>query len=76
MATEAGPVPVIGDVSPKGTDADNAVEKEEDKISVGDMDEVNLEEGTAHSVVLRRYTPTVISTSIVQHKSRSERNIL
>jgi hypothetical protein len=76
MTTGSGYAPAISDVSPKGTNVDNAVEKEEDKISVGDMDEVNLEEGMARSVVLRRNTSIVISTSIVQHKSRSERNTL
>jgi hypothetical protein len=45
MTTEEEHPRVIGDVSPKRTSVDNTVGKEEDKISVGDMDEVNLEEG-------------------------------
>jgi hypothetical protein len=46
MTTEAEHAPTVEDVSPKGTNVVVTAEKEDDKISVGEMDEVNLEEGT------------------------------
>jgi hypothetical protein len=53
MTTEADHTPATTDVSPKGTDvvSDGAAEKEDDKISVGDLDEVSLEEGTPPSFI-------------------------
>lgn len=64
MATEEEQAPAESDFSPKGFHVDGAIEEQEDKISVGDMDEVNLEEGTARAVELRRHTANLVSFSI------------
>ncbi|TID24250.1 gtpase activating protein [Venturia nashicola] len=44
MATQEEQAPAERDVSPKSTHVNSAIEEQEKRISVGDMDEVNLEE--------------------------------
>lgn len=64
MATEEEQAPAETEASPKSTHVDGTIEEQEEKISVGDMDEVNLEEGTARAVELRRLTANLVSISI------------
>lgn len=64
MATEGEQAPAEGDVSPKSTRVDGAIEAQEEKLNVGDMDEVDLEEGTARAVELRRLGANLVSISI------------
>lgn len=64
MATKEEQAPTEGDVSPKSTLVDGPIEEQEEKISIADMDEVNLEEGTARAVNLRGLSANLVSMSI------------
>ncbi|RDI84575.1 hypothetical protein Vi05172_g5282 [Venturia inaequalis] len=61
MATKEEQAPTEGDVSPKSTLVDGPIEDQEEKISIADMDEVNLEEGTARAVNLRGLSANLVS---------------
>ncbi|QDS73820.1 hypothetical protein FKW77_006234 [Venturia effusa] len=67
MATEEEQAPAETAVSPKSTRVNGAVEEHEEKTSIGDMDELNLEEGTATAVELRRLNAKLVS---IMSKSR------